>query len=111
MPQMHKHPLAALVASVATLTGCADKSGSEDPGNDPAECCTVTIEVNVPEGTGPVYLAGSLASLGPWTADGLLMSGDGTSRTALVTAPSGRSWSISSLSEAGTRRRLAPPAG
>jgi enterochelin esterase-like enzyme len=45
--------------------------------------------VRVPDGTGTVYLAGSLPELGPWRADGLVMTGGGRERTAQLTAPPG----------------------
>jgi hypothetical protein len=54
-----------------------------------AECCTVTVHARVPEGTGRVYLSGSLPDLGPWRADARLMSGDGRERSVSVTAPPG----------------------
>jgi predicted alpha/beta superfamily hydrolase len=52
-------------------------------------CCTVTIQVRVPEGTGTVYLAGSLPELGPWRPDGRALAGEGRERTAQITAPPG----------------------
>jgi hypothetical protein len=52
-----------------------------------ARCCTATIRVRVPEGTGTVYLAGSLPQLGPWRPDGLALSGEGRERSTRVTAP------------------------
>jgi pimeloyl-ACP methyl ester carboxylesterase len=58
----------------------------------PVQCCTATIQVHVPEGTGTVYLAGSLPQLGPWRADGLAMTGEGRDRSARVTAPAGTSF-------------------
>jgi glycosidase/S-formylglutathione hydrolase FrmB len=45
--------------------------------------------VNVPEGTGAVYLAGSLPQLGPWRADGVALDGDGRERGARITVPPG----------------------
>lgn len=54
-----------------------------------APCCRVTITARVPDGTGTVYLAGNLPSLGPWQADGLVMTGTGRERTARLTVPSG----------------------
>ncbi len=54
-----------------------------------ANCCTATIRARVPEGTGTLYLAGSLPQLGPWRPDGLPMSGAGKERTAEITAPPG----------------------
>jgi len=63
---------------------------SRQPAPDPAPaCCTATIRVTVPEGTGVVYLAGSLPELGPWRPDGRALTGAGRERTALVTAPPG----------------------
>ncbi len=55
----------------------------------PQECCTATIIATAPEGTPAVYLAGNLESLGPWKADGMLMSGAGRERVARVHAPKG----------------------
>ena len=56
------------------------------------QCCTATVRVRVPPGTGTVYLAGSLPQLGPWRADGLALSGRGRERTAQVEIPSGTSF-------------------
>lgn len=58
-------------------------------GGTASPCCTVTIQVTVPEGTGSVFLAGSLPELGPWQANGRRMDGDGRQRTARVTVPPG----------------------
>ena len=52
-------------------------------------CCTVTLRVRVPDGTGTVYLAGSLPDLGPWRPDGRAMVGQGSERTTVVTAAPG----------------------
>lgn len=52
-------------------------------------CCTATIRVQVPEGTGTVYLAGSLPDLGNWRPDGAALTGQGRERTARVTAAPG----------------------
>jgi predicted alpha/beta superfamily hydrolase len=53
------------------------------------QCCTATIQVRVPEGTGTVYLAGSLPQLGNWRPDGVALAGEGRERTIQVTAPPG----------------------
>jgi pimeloyl-ACP methyl ester carboxylesterase len=45
--------------------------------------------VRVPDGTGVVYLAGSLPRLGPWRPDGLALTGEGPERSVTVTVPSG----------------------
>ena len=45
-------------------------------------CCAVSLRVRVPAGTGPVYIGGSLAELGPWHADGKQLDGKGAERTA-----------------------------
>ena len=64
-------PLAALLA-LTSSPGAV--SALQQPR---AQCCTATIRVRVPDGTGTVYLAGSLPQLGPWRADGLVMTGTG----------------------------------
>jgi enterochelin esterase-like enzyme len=56
------------------------------------QCCTVTITVRVPDGTGIVYLTGSLPELGPWRPDGRAMTGAGRERTVTVIAPAGTSF-------------------
>ena len=74
-------------------------------------CCTLNLQVQVPEGTGPLYLAGNLPELGPWRPDGLRLEGVGRTRTARVKAPAGTtfeykftlgSWDREALSGAGT---------
>lgn len=57
--------------------------------NAPEPCCTATIVAIAPEGTPALYLAGDLEELGPWKADGLLMTGEGRERVARVHAPKG----------------------
>ena len=52
-------------------------------------CCAVSLRVRVPVGTGPVYIGGSLAELGPWHADGKLLDGKATERTARFVIPAG----------------------
>ncbi len=54
-----------------------------------AGCCTIVIKVQVPEGTGPVYLAGSAPSLGPWKPDGMALTGTGAERSAQISGDSG----------------------
>ncbi len=72
--------LAALLATAAA-TPTVHELGTQ--------CCTATIRVRVPQGTGPVYLSGSLPQLGPWRADALAMTGTGRRRSVRVTAPRG----------------------
>jgi S-formylglutathione hydrolase FrmB len=48
-----------------------------------------TLHVRVPEGTGTVYLAGSLDELGPWRPDGRALTGTARDRTVQLTAPAG----------------------
>jgi enterochelin esterase-like enzyme len=76
-----------------------------------ASCCTATLRVTVPDGTGTVYLAGSLPELGPWRPDGLALSGAGRERLVRVTARPGTefeykftlgSWDREALGYAGT---------
>jgi Putative esterase/Starch binding domain len=52
-------------------------------------CCTVTIQVRVPDGTDTVYLAGSLPELGPWRPDGRALEGTGRLRSVRLSAPAG----------------------
>jgi predicted alpha/beta superfamily hydrolase len=98
----HVAALGLLLVLLSLLTACGDR-------ND--ECCSATIRITVPEGTGNVYLSGSLDALGPWAPDALLMSGTGVERSATVTAPSGTaleykftlgSWEREALGPSGT---------
>ena len=75
---------------LAALVADASAAGAIPPLSHPSvQCCTATIRVRVPEGTGAVYLAGSLPELGPWKPDGLAMTGAGPERTARIMAPPG----------------------
>lgn len=79
-----------LFLALAALLAAAPGAGpSPSVGAKLAQCCTATITAIVPQGTGPVYLTGTLLALGPWRANGLAMTGEGHRRTARVTAPSG----------------------
>ena len=82
---------AALTASLAVASCTGQETASEEstPDNSDAECCTVTIQAIVPEGTGTVYLTGNVPELGPWEPDGMAMTGDGVERTALIHAAPG----------------------
>jgi len=99
-------------ALFAALFAATSSALAQQPARAAApQCCTATIRVRVPEGTGTVYLAGSLPELGPWRPDGRAMAGEGRERTARVTAPSGTtfeykftlgSWDREALGSAGT---------
>ncbi len=58
-------------------------------GPQPAAPVKATLRVRVPEGTGPVYLAGGLDQLGPWRPDGRALIGTGRDRSVEITAPAG----------------------
>jgi len=76
--------------ALATLLAIAPVAGVKPLRLHPAvQCCAVTINVRVPEGTGTVYLAGNLPELGPWRPNGRAMTGEGRERTARITAPPG----------------------
>ena len=75
-----------LVAALGILL--AGTARAQQPGV-PTACCTATIRVTVPAGTGTVFLAGNLAELGPWRPEGRAMTGAGRERIALVSAPRG----------------------
>jgi predicted alpha/beta superfamily hydrolase len=80
----------ALSLVLTVMLAAASGAGGKPPQRRPAaQCCTAIIHVRVPDGTGTVYLAGSLPQLGPWRPDGLAMTGEGRERTARVTAPPG----------------------
>lgn len=72
---------------------------------------TVTIRATVPEGSGQVFLAGSLPELGPWRADGAAMQGSDRERTITLRVPRGTafeykitlgSWDREGLGPSGT---------
>jgi predicted alpha/beta superfamily hydrolase len=80
----------ALSLVLTVMLAAASGAGGKPPQRRPAaQCCTAIIHVRVPDGTGTVYLAGSLPQLGPWRPDGLAMTGEGRERTARVTAAPG----------------------
>lgn len=94
--------LAALLAGVPAAGGMPLLHGPS------AQCCTATIRARVPEGTGTVYLAGSLPELGPWRPDGLAMTGEGRERTARITAPPGTSFEYKFTLGSWDREALGP---
>ncbi|MGD0484265.1 MAG: alpha/beta hydrolase-fold protein [Gemmatimonadales bacterium] len=95
----------ALAALLAASPGAAARPSVRQPAS---QCCTASISVRVPDGTGPVYLAGSLPQLGPWRADGLAMTGGGGQRTARVTAPPGTSFEYKFTLGSWDREALGP---
>lgn len=97
---------------IAALAGC---TGSPAPASR-----RVVVSVEVPEATGPVFLSGNLATLGPWKADAILMEGTNRLRTAIIDVPEGHffeykftlgSWEREALGPSGmvmANFRLAP---
>jgi predicted alpha/beta superfamily hydrolase len=76
------------------LASCSNRESSDaasipEIGDPTLECCAVTLRAEVPEGTGTVYLAGSLPDLGPWDPSGLAMGGEGVERAARIYAAPG----------------------
>lgn len=71
-----------LAAACVSLAACAPQtpSSAED---------AIQFRVNVPADTPTVFMTGNLDSLGPWSADALAMTGDGTTRMASMTVPDG----------------------
>ena len=97
--------------AIAALLVSAPGAPAAQVAAPPTACCTVTLHVRVPEGTGTVYLAGDLPDLGPWRADGRALEGAGRERTVRVTAPRGArfeykftlgTWDREALGPAGT---------
>jgi hypothetical protein len=84
------NPQVRSALALAVLLASSSGPGAASPVHAVApRCCTATIRVRVPEGTGTLYLAGSLPQLGPWRPDGVALAGEGRERTAQVTAPPG----------------------
>lgn len=86
-PSQGGSPLPSALA-LAWLLLVTSRPVAAPPVHPPAaRCCKATIRVRVPDGTGTVYLTGSLPQLGPWRPDGLAMAGEGRERAAQVSAP------------------------
>src|SRR3990170_3802583 len=101
-----------LVLGFAALLTAGSRATAQQPTPQPASgCCTATIRVTVPEGTGTVYLAGSLPDLGPWRPDGRAMTGAGRERIARVTAPRGTTFEYKFTLGAWEREALGPAGG
>ena len=103
--------MSSILALAALLTSASSPGATSQVGEAAGQCCTATIRVRVPEGTGTVYVGGSLPQLGPWHADGLALTGEGRDRSAEITAPPGTtfeykitlgSWDREALSPEGT---------
>ncbi|WP_158291648.1 alpha/beta hydrolase-fold protein [Marinicauda algicola] len=80
------------LAALLLLAACAPQGSppAEAPGRTQEQSMTqITVIATVPEGAGEIYLTGNLDELGPWRADGLLMSGEGRERRASVLVPEG----------------------
>jgi predicted alpha/beta superfamily hydrolase len=71
-------------------------------------CCEATIRARVPDGTGTVYLAGSLPDLGPWRPDGRAMAGEGRERSVRITAPPGTAFEYKFTLGSWDREALGP---
>ena len=101
-----------LVLGFAALLTAGSRATAQQPTPQPASgCCTATIRVTVPEGTGTVYLAGSLPDLGPWRPDGRAMTGAGRERIARVTAPRGTTLEYKFTLGVWEREALGPAGG
>jgi enterochelin esterase-like enzyme len=105
---MTRSPLRFSLALAALLAVTSSALGQQPAPAPAPACCTVTIRVSVPEGTGTLYLAGSLAELGPWRPDGRAMTGAGRERTATVTAPRGTAFEYKFTLGAWDREALGP---
>jgi predicted alpha/beta superfamily hydrolase len=110
VPVKWRFALPSALALAALLTVAPGPAATPLVRASVAQCCSATIRVRVPEGTGTVYLAGSLPQLGPWRPDGVALTGEGRERTTQVTAPPGTtfeykftlgSWDREAVSPAG----------
>jgi S-formylglutathione hydrolase FrmB len=98
-----------LSLALAALLAVTSSASAKPPVQESAAgCCTATIRVRVPEGTGTVYLAGSLPELGPWRPDGRALTGEGRERTVRVTAPPGTTFEYKFTLGAWDREALGP---
>ncbi len=81
---------ALLAAALAACSPEAEDVTSPQPASEAeAAAVMVTINARVPEDAGEIYLAANVEALGPWRADGLLMSADGRARTTTLSLPDG----------------------
>lgn len=67
-----------------TLLLLACDNSAENP-----QLHSVEIIAEVPAGAPTVYLTGNIDALGPWAADALAMTGDGSARRAIIRVPDG----------------------
>ena len=92
--------------TLAALLAAAPSAQGQQPARTlTPQCCTATIRVRVPEGTGTLYLTGNLPELVPWRPDGRAMTGAGrelriVTRKGVVIIP-GRGTLLSRLMSAG----------
>jgi pimeloyl-ACP methyl ester carboxylesterase len=78
---MDRRTLARLsVASLITGLGSPSRAAAQR---------RITIRVRVPEGTGDVFLTGSLPELGPWNPAARKLDGAGRDRTTVLAVPDG----------------------
>lgn len=96
-----------LTLTFLLLTACG-RPDAEAPSPAEAVCCATTFVVTVPPGTGTVYLAGNLDSLGPWRADGLALEGEGTERRATLVLPPGTAFEYKFTLGSWDREALGP---
>ncbi len=105
---MTRSPIRLLLGLPALLATASCSRTHQPASQRSAECCTATIRVTVPDGTGTVYLAGSLPELGPWRPNGRVMTAAGRERTARVTAPPGTTFEYKFTLGAWDREALGP---
>jgi enterochelin esterase-like enzyme len=68
----------------------------------------ITVQVQVPEGTGVVYLTGDRPELGPWDPKRLAMQGAGRERTAVLQVPQGTAFEFKVTLGSWDREGLGP---
>lgn len=103
-----------LIALTASLAACAEPvccAPEPEPERPERLMHEIMITVEVPEASGPVYLAGNAPELGPWAADALLMQGEGRERRAVISLPDGFAFEYKVTLGSWDREGLADPAG
>lgn len=77
-------------ASALVFCGCNVQIDSADDASvAQSDANAVQLFVTVPENTPTLYITGNIDELGPWDPKALAMSGEGRSRTAIISVPQG----------------------
>ena len=79
----------SLLALLVLVGACAGDPVDEERSESQTDCCSVTVNATVPEGTGTLYVTGNIDQLGPWQPNAVAMEGLGSVREARLQIPAG----------------------